>query len=210
MGTLSDRVSLPIEKDVLRLLGFTPVILITTVGKDGSVNAAPHGWVTVVDYDPPQLLFSVNIRHDTYRNVIETKEFVVNIPGADMIREIWVTQKRFPYGTNELEEANLTAFPSEKVKPPRIKECKAHIECRVLWTKIIGSACLVLGSIEAVSISKEMRKLGVKERAIALNRLIFFSYQREGRKRKWMFAQMGKIHLLTEENGEIEIKRETI
>ena len=202
--------SLSIDNSVLQLLGFSPVTLITTVGKDGSINAAPHGWVTVVAYDPPQLLFSVNIKHDTYRNVMETGEFVINIPSADMIREIWVTQKRFLYGTNELKEANLTAFPSDKVKPPRIKDCKAHIECKVLWTKIIGSACLVLGSIEAVSISKEMEKLDVKERAIALNRLIFFSYRREGRERRWMFAQMGKIHILTEKDGEIEIKTEII
>ena len=207
MSTLSDRASLPIDNDILRLLGFNAVTLITTIGKDGSINAAPHGWVTVVDYNPPQLLFSVNIKHDTYRNVMETEEFVINIPGADMIREIWIIQKHFPYGTNELEEANLTAFPSDKVKPPRIKECKAHIECKVLWTRIIGSTCLVLGSVEAVSMNKEMEKLDVKERAIASNRLIFFSYQREGKERKWMFAQMGKIDILIEKDGEIEIKR---
>jgi flavin reductase (DIM6/NTAB) family NADH-FMN oxidoreductase RutF len=59
---MSDKVSLPIENDILRLLGFSPVTLIITVGKDGSVNAAPYGWITVVDYNPPQLLFSVNIK----------------------------------------------------------------------------------------------------------------------------------------------------
>ena len=198
--------SLPIENDILRLLGFSPVTLITTVGKDGSVNAAPYGWITVVDYNPPQLLFSVNIKHDTYRNVLETEEFVVNVPNADMIEEIWITQKPFPYGINELEEADLTPLPSEKVKPPRIKECKAHIECKVIWTKIIGSACLVLGNIEVISVDKEMEELDEKARAIALNRPIFFSYQREGSERKWMFGEIGKIHKLIEKNGEVEIK----
>lgn len=203
---MSDKVSLPIENDILRLLGFSPVTLITTVGKDGSVNAAPYGWITVVDYNPPQLLFSVNIKHDTYRNVLETEEFVVNVPSADMIEEIWITQKPFPYGINELEEADLTPLPSEKVKPPRIKECKAHIECKVIWTKIIGSACLVLGNIEVISVDKEMEELDEKARAIALNRPIFFSYQREGSERKWMFGEIGKIHKLIEKNGEVEIK----
>jgi len=80
---MNDKLNLPIDANVLRLLGFNPVSLITTIGRDGSVNAAPHGWVTVVDYDPPQLLFSVNIKHDTYRNVLETGEFVVNIPSAE-------------------------------------------------------------------------------------------------------------------------------
>jgi flavin reductase (DIM6/NTAB) family NADH-FMN oxidoreductase RutF len=210
VSALGDRVNLSIENDVLRLLGFNPVTLITTVGKDGSINAAPHSWVTVVDYNPPQLLFSVNMKHDTYRNIMETREFVVNIPGVNMIREVWVTQRRFSYGTNELEEANLTAFPSDKVKPPRVKECKAHIECKVLWTRIIGSTCLVLGSIEAVSISKEMEKLDVKERAVALNRLIFFSYQKGENVRNWLFAEIGKIHILTERDGKVEIRSETV
>jgi len=169
---MSDKASLPIDNNILQLLGFSPVTLITTVGKDGSMNAAPYGWVTVVDYNPPQLLFSVNTKHDTYRNVLETKEFVVNIPSAEMLREIWITQKHFPYGTNELEKANLTALSSERVKPPRIKACKAHIECRVLWTRIIGSACLVLGSIEAISVNKELEGMNVKERAVAMNRPI--------------------------------------
>ena len=207
---MSNKVSLRIDNDLLRLLGFNLVALITTMGRDGSINAAPHAWVTVVDYDPPQLLFSVNIEHDTYRNILETKEFVVNIPSADMIREIWITQKRFPYGINELEEANLKAFPSDRVKPPRIKECKAHIECKVLWTKIIGSACLVLGSIEAISIDRDLKGLDIKERAIALRRLVFFSYQRERDRKKWMFCEMGKVHILTEKDGEAEIKTQMV
>jgi len=141
---------------------------------------------------------------------METGEFVINIPGADMIREIWVTQRHFPYGTNELEEAHLTVVPSDSVTPPGIKESRAHIECKALWTKTIGSISLVLGSIEAVSMSKEMEKLDVKERAIALSRLIFFSCQREEDVRKWMFAQMGRIHILIEKDGETEMKSEII
>lgn len=208
--TLNDKAGLLVDDEILRLLGFGAVTIITTVGRDGSVNTAPHSWVTVVSYDPPQLLFSVNIEHDTHRNILETGEFVVNIPSADMIKAIWITQKHFPYGVNELEKAGLTSLRSEKVKPPRIKECKAHMECKVLWTKTIGSTCLVLGSIEAISIDKELGKLDAAQRAIALNRLIFFSYQRKGNRRKWLFSEMGKIHTLTEKNGKVRIMTETI
>jgi len=201
---------LPITDDALRLLGFLPVAIITTVGKDGSINAAPFSWVTIVSYDPPQVLFSTNIKRDTYKNIIGTREFVINIPSIDLLRAIWITQKHFPYGVNELKEANLTSFSAEKVKPPRIKECKAHIECKVLWTRKIGPTCLVLGSIEAISVAKDLEKLDMKELAIALNRPIFFSYQKEGSIRRWMFAEIGKIHTLTEKNGMIEIKSETL
>lgn len=201
--------SLPITDDVLRLLGFLPVAMITTVGKDGSINAAPYSWVTIVSYDPPQVLFSTNIKHDTYKNIIATREFVINIPSIDLLRAIWITQKHFPYGVNELEEADLTAFRAEKVKPPRIKECKAHIECKVLWTRKIGPTCLVLGSIEAISVAEDLEKLDMKKRAIAMNRPIFFSYKKEGSIRRWMFAEIGRIHILTEKDGIVEIKSET-
>ena len=201
---------LPITDDDLRLLGFLPVAMITTVGKDGSINAAPYSWVTVASYDPPQMLFSTNIKRDTYRNIVDTGEFVINIPSVDLLRAIWITQKHFPHGVNELEEANLTAFPAEKVKPPRIEECKAHLECKVLWTKIIGPTCLVLGNVETVSVAKDLESLDMKERAITLNRPIFFSYQKEGEMRKWMFAEIGKIHTLTEKDGIVEIKSESL
>jgi len=207
---LTNVAHLPITDDALRLLGFLPVAIITTVGKDGSINAAPFSWVTIVSYDPPQVLFSTNIKRDTYKNIIGTREFVINIPSIDLLRAIWITQKHFPYGVNELKEANLTSFSAEKVKPPRIKECKAHIECNVLWTRKIGPTCLVLGSIEAISVAKDLEKLDMKEMAIALNRPIFFSYQKEGSIRRWMFAEIGKIHTLTEKNGMIEIKSKTL
>jgi len=207
---LTDVVSLSVDDDTLRLLGFSPVTLITTVGKDGSINAAPHSRATVADYNPPQMLISVNTKHDTYRNIMETGEFVINIPGTDLIKQIWIAQKHFPYGTSELEQAKLRAFSAEKVKPPRIERCRAYIECRAVWDKIVGSSCLFLGSVEAISAKKEIAEVGTKERAIKLNRLIFLSFQKDEDERRWIFAEIGKIHTLTERNEKIETKSETI
>lgn len=51
---MNDKLNLSIEPNILRLLGLNPVSLITTIGSDGSVNAAPYGWVTILDYDPPK------------------------------------------------------------------------------------------------------------------------------------------------------------
>ena len=207
---MTNAVPLSVDDDTLRLLGFCSVTLITTIGRDGSTNAAPHSRYTVASYSPPQILISVDTRHDTYRNILETKEFVINIPGADLIQQIWIAQKHFPYGTSELEQARLTAFQAEKVKPPRIRQCKAYIECRAVWTKIVGSSCLILGSVEAISAKKGTEKLGMKERAIALNRLIFLSYQKGKHARRWMFAEIGSIITLTERDGKVKIESETI
>lgn len=207
---MSEIINLPVNYDSITLLNFTPTTIITTVGKDESINSAPMSWVTVVSYDPPQLLFSVNLKHDTYRNVLETGEFVVNIPGVNLIKEIWISQKHFPYGVNEIQMADLTFTSSDMVKPPKIVECKAHIECKVVWKKVIGSTCLVLGSIIAITTDKILEKLNLKERAIALKRLMYFSFRKVNKERIWMFAEIGKIHTIIEKDGKIKIKSENI
>jgi len=203
-------ISLPIESEVLTLLNLKPAIIITTVGKDGSINAAPYSWFSIVDYNPPQVLFSTNMKHDTYRNVLETKEFVLNFPSVDLLKQIWVTSKHFPYGVSELEKASLTILASEKVKPPRINECKAHIECKVLWTKPIGSSCLILGEIISLSVDEQIEGLGTKDRLIQLNPPLYFSFKENEKTRKWLFASIGKIHEMTERNDKFEITSETL
>jgi len=206
---LANVVTLLPNKEVLTLLNLKPAVIITTVGKDGSTNAAPYSWFSIVDYDPPRILFSTNVERDTYRNILETKEFVLNYPSTRLLKQIWITSKHFPYGVSELEKANLTGFPSEKVKPPRIRECRAHIECKVLWTKPIGSSCIVLGDIVSISVDKKMEQLEVKDKVIKLNPPLYFAFKEAEGTRKWMFAEIGKIRTIIEKDEEIEIISES-
>ena len=203
-------VTLPLNKEVLTLLNLKPAVIITTIGKDGSINAAPYSWFSIVDYNPPQILISTNMKRDTYRNVLETGEFVLNYPSTRLLKQIWVTSKHFPYGVSELEKASLTGFPSEKVKPPRIGECIAHIECKVLWTKPIGSSCIDLGDIVSISVQKKMKQLEAKSRVVKLNLPLYFAFKEDEETRKWMFAEIGKIHTLTEKEEKIEITSKSL
>jgi flavin reductase (DIM6/NTAB) family NADH-FMN oxidoreductase RutF len=203
-------VNLPLEMEALTLLNIKPAVIVTTKGKDGSTNAAPYSWFSVVDYNPPRVLLSSNMKRDTFRNILETHEFVLNFPGADLLKQIWTTSKHFPYGVNELEEAGLTWLPSEKVKPPRIKECRVHMECKVIWTKPIGAACVILAEIVSLSIDKEMRQLGAKDRLIRLNPPLYFSFKQDKKTRKWSFATIGVIHDVQEEDGRVNIKSEAV
>jgi flavin reductase (DIM6/NTAB) family NADH-FMN oxidoreductase RutF len=196
--------------EILTLLNVKPAVIVTTKGKDGSTNAAPYSWFSIVDYDPPRVLLSSNMKRDTFRNILETREFVLNFPSADLLKQIWITSKHFPYGVNELEEAGLTWLPSEKVKPPRIKECRVHMECKVIRTKPVGAACIILAEILSISIDEEMSRLEAKERLIRLNPPFYFSFKQNGKTRKWSFATIGVIHEVEEEDGNVNIKSETV
>ena len=113
------------------------LVVITTVDRDGRVNAASFGTCTRVCHEPVYISFTCGIGKDTADNIAATGEFVVNVVPFEqpMLDKVPVCGLPFQPGVNELEKAGLTAIASRVLRPPRIAECRAHFECKVEWTK---------------------------------------------------------------------------
>jgi len=138
-----------VQKNLLgKMLVSDPVIVVTTVDSQGRPNGAAFGSYMRV---APLIMVAIAPGHDTYRNIKDTGEFVVNLPGKDRLDSITVFGKSYPEGVNEIEEAGLTALKSSMVKPPAIEEYKAHVECKFKWEKDVGSHMLVAGEMVAGS-----------------------------------------------------------
>lgn len=143
-----------------------PVVLITTADRDGNVNCAPKNWVTTAGSHG--FVFVCSTDHDTYMNVQTTGEFVVNVPGVELVGKLHaLARKGAASWEDELARAELKALPSRKVRPPRIAECRVHLECRaellyeVDSARELGSAqqgtdVLVYGKIVALSMDAEV------------------------------------------------------
>jgi len=132
-----------------------PVVLITTINRLGTPNAAVKTNLMTVS-SMTSYAFCCSPEHHTYQNIMETEEFVINIPTEDIVSEVLkaatITTNPSPPGVNEIERAGLTPIPSEKVRPPRVKECAAHYECLLDWYK----DCLIVGKVVAVSVDKSL------------------------------------------------------
>lgn len=132
-----------------------PITIVTTVDVDGRVNAALKSWVMYCSTQ--DIMFGCNVNHDTAKNILETGEFVVNIPDRDILKKAVITAVPYPKGINEIEKAGLTAMPSSKVSPPRVKECKAHAECKLMWHKRLGDNAIVfIGRVVALSVDEDV------------------------------------------------------
>jgi flavin reductase (DIM6/NTAB) family NADH-FMN oxidoreductase RutF len=130
------------------------LVLITTVDRDGHVNAAAYGTCTRICHDPVYIAFTCGTGKDTYHNVLATGEFTVNVVPFEqaMLDRVLVCGLPFKGGVNELDKAGLTALPARKLRPPRIAECRSHFECKVAWTRQWVNRLMVCGKVEAVSI----------------------------------------------------------
>jgi flavin reductase (DIM6/NTAB) family NADH-FMN oxidoreductase RutF len=109
-----------------KLLAPRAVVLISTVSKEGISNAAPFSFVMPVSVEPPLIAFSSLPEHHTVSNIRETGDFVVNVPGVDMVNQLWTCGEDFPKGVSEIEKAHLTEQKSKKIKSPRVAEAIAH------------------------------------------------------------------------------------
>ena len=134
------------------------LVMITTVDREGRVNAASFATCLRNNHIPTCYEFSVDTYKDTAKNVLETGEFVVNIPPfeREVLEKVCIVGLPFAPGVNELEKAGLTALPSKVVQPPRIAECRSHFECKVEWTKQwLETRLTVVGRVVAASVNRD-------------------------------------------------------
>ena len=138
-----------------------PIAWVTTLGPDGVVNAAPFSFFNVLGADPPILGFCPGDRDDdtpkdTARNIRLSHEFVVNLVDEKTAEAMNRTAASLPYGVSEIQSAGLTTAPSSVVKPPRIAESPASLECVEWGTLQIGGNRLIIGLVKRVHVRDEL------------------------------------------------------
>lgn len=146
-----------------------PVALVSTVDADGLPNVAPFSFFNGVGSNPPTVLFcpvlrlggeDTSPRKDTLHNVEATGEFVVNIVSEAIGAAANATAAEVPPHVDEFELAGLTPLPSEVVRPPRVAESPAHMECKLLQviytSQNAGGGVIVLGEIVRFHVREDL------------------------------------------------------
>jgi len=123
-----------------------PIAFVSSVDEQGVRNLAPFSYFMACTADPPVVCFASSFRSgpaptkDTLHNVVATKEFVVNIVSEGFADKMNLTSAEVPPEIDEFEISGLTPVASELVKPPRVGESHAQMECRLRQLLPIGEA----------------------------------------------------------------------
>jgi flavin reductase (DIM6/NTAB) family NADH-FMN oxidoreductase RutF len=115
-----------------------PIAWVSTVDDAGVVNLAPHSYFTVASAQPPVVQFTSIGRKDSLRNAEATGEFVVNVVPWRLREAVNLTSIDAPRDVDELAYAQLTAEPSRSVRPPRVAQSPAAMECRLVEVRSFG------------------------------------------------------------------------
>jgi len=138
-----------------------PIAWVTTLDVTGVVNAAPFSFFNVLGANPPIVGFCPGDREDgtpkdTALNIRKSHEFVVNLVDEAVAQAMNITAASLPFGISELTSAGLTAASSSVVKPPRIAEAPASLECVEWGTLQIGGNRLIIGLVKRIHVRDEL------------------------------------------------------
>ena len=133
-----------------------PIAWVSTVSADGHPNLAPYSFFTVACTDPAILAVTSVGRKDTYRNVVDTGEFVVNIGTESLMEVINATSAPVGPEVDEFAAFGLTAEPSDVVAAPRVAEAPIAFECVRHDVIDLGTSAMLLGRVVSVAIVDEV------------------------------------------------------
>lgn len=162
-----------------------PIGWISTHNGAGAVNLAPYSYFNALSGKPPLVWFSSDGEKDSATAAAETGEFVTNLVSRMLAEKMNATSVNAPRGVNEFDHAGLTMAPSRLVKPPRVAEAPAALECKVTdiyrpraLNGALTDSFVVVGEVVGVHIDEAYVHDGLFDAVMAGNmaRLGYFDY----------------------------------
>jgi flavin reductase (DIM6/NTAB) family NADH-FMN oxidoreductase RutF len=145
-----------VERKPLPLIYPNPVVLVTTVDTNKRTNIITLTLVGGVCWEPPMI--GVGVGKDQHSRILIEKlgEFVVNIPKAEMLRDVEYCGLVSGREVDKWSKTSFTPVPSSKVRPPMIKECPVNLECKVKNEIPLGSNILFVAEVVCLHVEEEM------------------------------------------------------
>lgn len=139
-----------------------PIGWISTVAPSGQPNLAPFSYFNGMSADPPHVVFGAGMhgpddQKDTIRNIEATGEFVANLVHEEIVEQMNLTATILDADVDEFAFAGVTAVPSQKITPPRVKESLVNFECKVVHTYTIqgrksSDSTIVIGEVVMIHV----------------------------------------------------------
>lgn len=124
-------------KYMLGAIAPRPIAFVSTISKSGVLNLSPYSFFNSFGTNPPTIVFSPSRRvrdntvKDTYENIIETGECVVNAVTYSMVEQMNLASCEYDSDVDEFARSGFTPVDSDIVAPKRVGESPFQMECKL-------------------------------------------------------------------------------
>jgi len=138
------------------MLNPVPAVLITSKNNEDKVNVFTVGWIGTACTKPPMITVAIRPERLSYDYIKESKEFVVNLPSKDLVKEVDFCGVRSGRQVDKIKEMNFGLEAGISVSTPAIKQCPVAIECKLKDIIPLGSHDLFLAEVVGLQIEEDL------------------------------------------------------
>ncbi len=137
-----------------RLLNHGPTVLVSSRHRERD-NLITLAWTTPVSIDPPMVAIAIAPGRYSHELIARSRAYVINVPASGLLSAVWYCGTRSGRNGDKFQGARLTRSASAIVDAPRVAECFAHIECRVVKAPSVGDHTLFVGEVVSAAVERE-------------------------------------------------------
>ncbi len=136
------------------LICATPTVLVGAV-VDGRPNYMAVAWCGVANSNPPMVSVAIRPQRHTFRGILEWREFSVNVPSAEQVREADYCGIVSGAKVDKAAVCGFRVFFGVLKNAPLIEQCPVNLACRVEHIIELGTHQLVIGRVEETHVSED-------------------------------------------------------
>lgn len=129
-----------------------PAVMVSLRDKAGKSNIITIAWTGTICSDPPMAYISVRKNRASYPMLVESGEFVINLPSEELVRALDYCGVRSLDQVDKWKEMNLHEGQASVVTAPTIEEAPVSIECKVTQVLPLGTHDMFLAEVVAVDV----------------------------------------------------------
>ena len=114
---------------------------------EGNANIITIAWLIPVSQYPPLVVMSIRPTHFSYALISSTNEFAINIPPKEIAADVLFCGRNSGRDVDKFDVTDLTPVTAQLISVPIIKECSAHLECKVKHDIEAGDHRLLIADV---------------------------------------------------------------
>lgn len=145
--------------DPCTMLSPVPAVLVSCKGKQGDSkpNLITIAWAGTVCSKPPMVSISLKKERYSYDLIAETGEFVINLVPESLCKEMDYCGVKSGREVDKFAQCGLTAVAAPELSyAPYVKECTAHLSCRVQQVISLGSHDMFVAKVVGVEVRSSL------------------------------------------------------
>lgn len=122
-------------------------VVLASVKYNEESNIITLAWQTPLSIKPKLLGISVGFNRYSHDMILNAGEFVINIPGKDLLQEVHDCGRMSGKDIDKFQKFHLTEETGKHINSPGIKNCLGIIECQLEDHFITGDHTFFVGRV---------------------------------------------------------------